>query len=320
MRSPSRPNRRSRWRGRCALRHRVLTPVTTRAAVHRDRHAAPVRRPRRRASELRAQPRRSCAARSSCTPDPDVREERAMLRSVLDLGEVEVCEIMTHRSKVDMVDRCRPAAGRDRAQGAGQPLYAHAGLARRARQHRRRGARQGAAAAALQGDRRRHRQARHQVVHQPPWFIPESTTLLDQLQAFQRRQEHFALVVDEYGVVPRHRHARGHPRGDRRRDRRRARRPGRGRDRRSPTAATSSTARSRSATSTGEFDWHLPDEEASTIAGPGAARGASHSRGRPGFAFHGFRFEIVRRRKNRILAIRMSPLESVEFAPDQIAK
>ena len=34
-----------------------------------------------------------------------------------------------------------------------------------------------------------------------PWFIPESTTLRDQLQAFLSRKMHSALVVDEYGVV-----------------------------------------------------------------------------------------------------------------------
>ena len=35
----------------------------------------------------------------------------------------------------------------------------------------------------------------------PPWFIPESTTLFDQLQAFRARHEHFAIVVDEYGAL-----------------------------------------------------------------------------------------------------------------------
>src|SRR5699024_11207722 len=34
-----------------------------------------------------------------------------------------------------------------------------------------------------------------------PWFIPESTDLLSQLQAFRRRKEHFAIVVDEYGEM-----------------------------------------------------------------------------------------------------------------------
>jgi CBS domain containing-hemolysin-like protein len=32
-----------------------------------------------------------------------------------------------------------------------------------------------------------------------PWFIPETTDLLEQLQEFRKRCEHFALVVDEYG-------------------------------------------------------------------------------------------------------------------------
>jgi len=34
-----------------------------------------------------------------------------------------------------------------------------------------------------------------------PWFIPETTTLLQQLSEFQKRREHFALVVDEYGTL-----------------------------------------------------------------------------------------------------------------------
>ena len=33
----------------------------------------------------------------------------------------------------------------------------------------------------------------------PPWFIPETTHLLEQLQNFRKKREHFALVVDEYG-------------------------------------------------------------------------------------------------------------------------
>ena len=32
-----------------------------------------------------------------------------------------------------------------------------------------------------------------------PWFIPESTTLANQLMEFKKRKEHFAIVVDEYG-------------------------------------------------------------------------------------------------------------------------
>lgn len=34
-----------------------------------------------------------------------------------------------------------------------------------------------------------------------PWFIPDNTTLKQQLQLFRARREHFAIVVDEYGVL-----------------------------------------------------------------------------------------------------------------------
>ena len=32
-----------------------------------------------------------------------------------------------------------------------------------------------------------------------PWFVLETTSLLDQLRAFRTRREHFAFVIDEYG-------------------------------------------------------------------------------------------------------------------------
>ncbi|MGB1229992.1 MAG: HlyC/CorC family transporter [Holosporaceae bacterium] len=38
-------------------------------------------------------------------------------------------------------------------------------------------------------------------VQTEPWFIPASTTLIAQLQAFRKRREHFAFVVDEYGAL-----------------------------------------------------------------------------------------------------------------------
>ena len=34
-----------------------------------------------------------------------------------------------------------------------------------------------------------------------PWFIPETTNLLDQLVAFKNKKEHLTLVVDEYGEL-----------------------------------------------------------------------------------------------------------------------
>ena len=39
------------------------------------------------------------------------------------------------------------------------------------------------------------------TIMKEPWFIPETTTLKDQLAAFLKRHTHFALVVDEYGAL-----------------------------------------------------------------------------------------------------------------------
>ena len=34
-----------------------------------------------------------------------------------------------------------------------------------------------------------------------PWFIPETTNLLEQLVEFRKRKEHLAFVVDEFGEL-----------------------------------------------------------------------------------------------------------------------
>ena len=70
------------------------------------------------------------------------------------------------------------------------------------------------------------------------------------------------------------------------------------------------------ATDVAEFDWSSTGSGLSIGVGP---FGTPLTVGQQ-FAFHGFRFEVVRRRKNRILALRLSPLETAEPASDQIAK
>ena len=133
-------------------------------------------------------------------PGPEVSEERAMLRSILDLGEVSVEEIMTHRRNVIMIDADLPVekildeltespftrlplyrGGQDEIIGI---LHGKA-LLRAIRNH--------------QGDDMSDLDI--VSVANSPWFIPESTNLLDQLQAFRARKEHFSVVVDEYGTL-----------------------------------------------------------------------------------------------------------------------
>ena len=133
--------------------------------------------------------------------DAEAREQSAMLASVLDLGEVTVDEVMTHRGSVEMIDA--QSAPEDALRHvmespftrhpvfSGKPeniigvLHVKAllrGLGK-------------AAEDALEGAK----SINIAETATPPYFVPETTLLIDQLQAFRNRREHFAIVVDEYG-------------------------------------------------------------------------------------------------------------------------
>ena len=58
-----------------------------------------------------------------------------------------------------------------------------------------------------------------------------------------------------------------------------------------------------------ELSWELPDEEASTLAGLVMHEAQRIPEVKQVFAFYGFRFEILRRKNNRITSIRVRPLE-----------
>jgi Mg2+/Co2+ transporter CorB len=56
------------------------------------------------------------------------------------------------------------------------------------------------------------------------------------------------------------------------------------------------------------MDWQLPDEEATTIAGLVIHEARSIPERGQSFTFHGFRFRVLRRERNRITALRIAPL------------
>jgi magnesium and cobalt exporter, CNNM family len=56
------------------------------------------------------------------------------------------------------------------------------------------------------------------------------------------------------------------------------------------------------------LDWHLPDEEATTIAGLVIHEARSIPEAGQSFTFHGFRFNVLRKSRNRITALRILPL------------
>ena len=57
------------------------------------------------------------------------------------------------------------------------------------------------------------------------------------------------------------------------------------------------------------FDWDLPDEEANTIAGLVIHEARMIPEVGQAFVFHGFRFEILKKRRHQITALRMSPVK-----------
>jgi len=235
------------------------------------------------------------------------RHERAMLRSILDLGDVWVEEIMIHRKDVLAIDIDQPPQKIVEAVLASPftrlPLWQddpdnivgvlHAKALLRAVQ----------AAGGQDLDKLDVR-----VVAAPPWFIPDTTDLLSQLQAFRSRHEHFAIVVDEYGemlgivtledileeIV-----------GDIS-------------DEHDIEIEGVQLQRDSSLIVDGKvtlrdlnrrFEWRLPDEEASTIAGLILHETRCIPEVGQVFTFHGFKFEILGRKRNQITSIRIAPTE-----------
>jgi Mg2+/Co2+ transporter CorB len=237
-------------------------------------------------------------------PDPDIRQERQMLRSILDLDDVEVEEIMVHRRNVTLIDVADPP-GEIVEQALASP-YTRIPLFRDDPDnivgvlH----------AKALLRDLHAHEDRVEEIgilqLAAKPWFIPETTTLLDQLQAFRTRREHFAIVVDEYGAVmgvvtledileeivgsieDEHDIAvsgvRRQPDG-------------------SYIIPGTATLRDLNR----ELEWNLPDDNAVTIAGLVLHEARRIPESGQVFAFYGFRFEILRRQRNQISSVRVNP-------------
>ncbi len=244
------------------------------------------------------------------------KEDRDRILGALDLGERTVEEIMLHRSQIEMIDAELPAA--DILQQCLNsahtrlPVYRgekenivgliHAKDLLRAMYARRADAE--SEAAALEG-------FDVMSVAMKPYFVPETTTLDEQMRQFLRRHTHFALVVDEYGSLEGlitledileeivgeitdefdastdlavHRTEGGDVLID---------------------GAMTIRDLNRA------MDWALPDEEANTVAGLVIHEAQTIPTAGQVFSFHGFRFEILERKDNRITRLKIRPLPLV---------
>ncbi|MED5423071.1 MAG: HlyC/CorC family transporter [Pseudomonadota bacterium] len=237
-------------------------------------------------------------------PKQEVQDQRAMLRSILDLVNVEVEDIMVHRKNVEVLDIDMPI-----------PELVHEVLHSRYTRIPLYQGNQDEIVGVLHAKElfRALQRADNDVdkitigeIVSSPWFIPETTNLYDQLQAFRERREHFALVVDEYGVFKgvvtledileeivgeiddEHditvKGVRKGPNG-------------------LFLIKGDVTIRDLNR----EFEWDLPDEEYATLAGLIIFESKQLPDVNQRFSFYGFDFEIIRRQRNQITLIAVRP-------------
>ena len=140
-----------------------------------------------------------------------------------------------------------------------------------------------------------------------PWFVPDTTTLQDQLNAFLRRKAHFAIVVDEYGEVEGLvtlediiEEIVGEIADEHDVEMQGVKQEADG----SVVVEGSVPIRDLNRA----LDWHLPDEEATTIAGLVIHETQTIPDEKQAFTFHGMRFVVLKRDKNRITRLRIRPV------------
>ncbi|MBE1282360.1 MAG: DUF21 domain-containing protein [Rhodobacteraceae bacterium] len=241
------------------------------------------------------------------------KEDRDRILGALDLGDRTVEEIMLHRSNIEMIDASdEPEAilkqclqsphtrlpvfreeqeniiGVVHAKDLFRSMYAQVGEAENAAE--------------------RLKNFDISSVANDPYFVPETTTLDDQMREFLRIRSHFALVVDEYGSLrglitledileeivgeiadefdlPEDLLVKkgddGHFLVD---------------------GAMTIRDLNRA------MDWNLPDEEANTIAGLVIHEAQMIPTAGQVFSFHGFRFEVTDREGNRLTGLKIRPL------------
>jgi Mg2+/Co2+ transporter CorB len=236
--------------------------------------------------------------------------DRLMLGGVLDLAEMDVSQVMVHRKNIVMLDAELPPRELVRevldAPHTRLPLYQddpeniigvlHAKDLLKALAEAD-GKIDALNVAAFQRD---------------AWFIPDTTNLKDQLNAFLKARNHFALVVDEYGALQGlvtledileeivgdiedeydptlqgiRRQADGSVNVD-------------------GTVAIRDLNRA--------MDWSLPDEDAVTVAGLVIHEAQTIPEPGQTFIFHHHRFQVLRRQRNQITALKVSaPLPQAE--------
>lgn len=243
------------------------------------------------------------------------QETRAMLRSILDLADVNVEKVMVHRKNVRMINADQPIdrivdevmhssftrlpVWRESPDNIIGVIHSKLML----QQLRQSG-----------GDVSKIDITRAMM---EPWFIPESATLFEQLQAFRRRREHFAIMVDEYGALvgvitledileeivgqidDEHDIAVSgvRPQQDG-----------------SFIVDGKVTLRDINR----DLGWNMPDDDYSTVAGLLLYESQRIPSVGQSFNFHGFRFDVLKKQRNQITLVKMTPLDNLQPTGDRM--
>ena len=232
------------------------------------------------------------------------REHRDMIGGILDLRELRVANVMRHRKQMTSIDLERPVG--EIVEAVTESEHTRIPLWRgepdnivgvlNARH----------LAQALVEQRGKLDAIDIEAMAGTPWFVPDTTTLEEQLAAFRERQSHFALVVDEYGTL------QGlvtledilaeifgtMPDEDQQRRPDVRRRP-------DGTWLVDGSVPVRELNR--EYDWNLPDDGATTIAGLVIQEAGTIPEPGQRFAFFGYTFEVLRRQRNQITALKVMP-------------
>jgi Mg2+/Co2+ transporter CorB len=233
-----------------------------------------------------------------------VKADKDRLGGVLDLGDLEVSDVMVHRTSVQMLNADDTTA--HNVKTILESPYTRVPLWR--------GEPNNIIGVIHAKDLLRALAAADNKVSnidimkiaQKPWFVPDATNLKDQLNAFLRRKAHVAIVIDEYGefeglvtledileeIV------------------------GEIADEHDLDVQGVSQQADGSVIVDGSvpvrdlnraFDWSLPDEDATTVAGLVIHESQTIPEEKQAFTFHGMRFIVLKRSKNRITKLSLRP-------------
>jgi Mg2+/Co2+ transporter CorB len=233
------------------------------------------------------------------------REHAEMLGGVLDLADLRLADVMVHRKNMEMLDGTAPPEEIvERVLSSGHtrfPIWRddpenmvgvlHLKVLVRTLIERR-GSLKGLDIMSLASQ---------------PWYVPDTTTLAEQLDAFRERREHLAFVVDEYGVlqglvtledileevfgkIPEGREPAGSEH-----------------IRRQADGSYNVDGLMPLRELNRQLNWALPDDAATTIAGLVISEARAIPDVGQVFSFYGFKFEILRRQRNQITALRIVP-------------